>query len=213
MVPWWLSSSTHTFYKHRRDSSVNLVQLTVSHLSTMSHCHCTGWKQPQLIDSLTVWHHFYLLRAEGVVRGREGQNERKGHRKGHWKEQWKGEDERKGGIEWDRRGRERERLEKETERGRDTDTDSGGEGRYVSSSSTETSMQSRPHRKVLDQTQSHHQALNWYMYWPSSAVNMTDQPVNEEEINQILAIVNLLTMFFFTQLDNTEPRLGQIHTY
>ena len=25
-------------------------------------------------------------------------------------------------------------------------------------------LQSRPHRKVLDQTQSHHQALNWYMY-------------------------------------------------
>ena len=33
MVPSWLSSSTHTFYKHRRDSSVNLVQHTVSHLS------------------------------------------------------------------------------------------------------------------------------------------------------------------------------------
>ena len=31
-------------------------------------------------DSVTS---LYLLRAEGVVRGREGQNERKGHRKGH----------------------------------------------------------------------------------------------------------------------------------
>ena len=44
---------------------------------------------------------------------------------------------------------------------------------------------------------------------------MTDQLVNEEEINQILAIVNLLTMirscFFLTQLDNTKPGLGQIH--
>ena len=25
-------------------------------------------------------------------------------------------------------------------------------------------LQSRPHRKVLDLTQSRHQALNWYMY-------------------------------------------------
>ena len=44
---------------------------------------------------------------------------------------------------------------------------------------------------------------------------MTDQLVNEEEINQILAIVNLLTMirscFFLQKLDNMEPGLGQIH--
>ena len=117
-------------------------RVTLCH--TMSHCHCTGWKQPQLTASLTVWHLFYLLRADGVVRGREGHNERKGHRKGHWKEQGKGEDERKGGMEWDRRGREREReREKETGRRwrqRDTETDSDGEGGYVSNSSTETSM-------------------------------------------------------------------------
>ena len=92
-----LSSSTHTFYKHRRDSSFNLLHHTVSHCDTMSHCHCTGWKQPQLTAFLTVWHHFYSLRAETVVRGREGHNEGKGHRKGHWKGQGKGEDEEERG--------------------------------------------------------------------------------------------------------------------
>ena len=45
-------------------------RVTLCH--TMSHCHCTGWKQPQLTAFWTVWHHFYSLRAETVVRGREG---------------------------------------------------------------------------------------------------------------------------------------------
>ena len=150
-VPWGLSSSTHTFYKHRWDSSANLV------LHIVSHCHCTGWMQPQLTASLTVWHHFYSLRAEGVVRGREGHNEGKEHRNGHWKEQGKGEDEGERGMEgwneteegervrergrgWRRRQRERGGRERERERERDTETDTDEEGGYVSSNSTETRM-------------------------------------------------------------------------
>ena len=70
-------------------------RVTLCH--TMSHCHCTGWKQPQLTAFLTVSHHFYSLRAETVLRGREGHNEGKGHRKGHWKGQGKGEDEEERG--------------------------------------------------------------------------------------------------------------------
>ena len=83
MVPWWLSSSTHTLYKHRRDSSVNLVQHTVSHLShhvTLSLHGLEAATVNSFLDSVTS---LLFTEAEGVIRGREGQNERKGHRKGH----------------------------------------------------------------------------------------------------------------------------------
>jgi hypothetical protein len=61
---------------------------------------------------------------------------------------------------------DRERLEKETERGRDTETDSDGEKEgmcpvvVLKQVCDWDNLHSRPHRKVLDQTQSHHQALN-----------------------------------------------------
>ena len=49
-------------------------RVTLCH--TMSHCHCTGWKQPQLTAFLIVSHHFYSLRTETVVRGRDTMRER-----------------------------------------------------------------------------------------------------------------------------------------
>ena len=57
----------------------------------------------------------------------------------------------------------------ETERGRDTETDSDGkEGMcpivVLKQVCDWDNLQSRPHRKVLDLTQSRHQALNLYMY-------------------------------------------------
>ena len=102
-------------------------RVTLCH--TMSHCHCTGWKQPQLTAFWTVWHHFYSLRAETVVRGREGGRDTMRERdteKNRVRERMR---KREGGMEWDRRGRERERerekrereRERESERARETD--------------------------------------------------------------------------------------------
>ena len=68
-----LSSSTHTFYKHRQDSSFNLVHHTVSHCVTPCHTvTALAGSSPQLTAFFTVLHHFYSLRAETFVRGREG---------------------------------------------------------------------------------------------------------------------------------------------
>ena len=97
-------------------------RVTLCH--TMSHCHCTGWKQPQLTAFWTVWHHFYSLRAETVVRGREGGRDTMRERdteKNRVRERMR---KREGGMEWDRRGRERERereREKERERERESE--------------------------------------------------------------------------------------------
>ena len=82
-----LSSSSHTFYKHRRDSSGNLVHHIVSHYVTLSlHCleAATVNSFPDSVTSL-------LFTEVIVVRGREGHNEGNEHRKG--------EDEEEGGME------------------------------------------------------------------------------------------------------------------
>ena len=105
-------------------------RVTLCHI--MSHCHCTGWKQPQLTAFLTVWHHFYSLRAETFVRGREGGRDTMRERdierdteKNRVRERMR---KREGGMEWDRRGRERERerereRQKERERARERESE------------------------------------------------------------------------------------------
>ena len=65
---------SHILQKQTRFISQLSMPHSVTLCHTMSHCHCTGWKQPQLTASLTVCHNFYSLRAETVVRAREGHN-------------------------------------------------------------------------------------------------------------------------------------------
>ena len=143
-------------------------RVTLCH--TMSHCHCTGWKQPQLTAFLTVWHHFYSLRAETVVRGREGRRDTMRERdierdteKNRVRERMR---KREGGMEWDRRGRERERererdkkreraRERESERARERDrqTDREIESDRKTKIETERDRQTETQRERQTETE------------------------------------------------------------
>ena len=76
--------------------------------------------------------------------------------------------EREGWNETEEGEREREVGEGDRERERYRQTVMGKEGMcpvvVLKQVCDWDNLQSRPHRKVLVLTQSHHQALNWYMY-------------------------------------------------
>ena len=137
-------------------------RVTLCH--TMSHCHCTGWMQPQLTAFLTVWHHFYSLRAETFVRGREGGRDTMRERdierdteKNRVRERMR---KREGGMEWDRRGRERERerdkkreRERERESERDRQTDREIESDRKTKIETERDRQTETQRERQTETE------------------------------------------------------------
>ena len=100
------------------------------------------------------------MKERDIERDTERNSERERMReKEGWNETEEGERER-----WRERGWRRRQREGEIQR----QTGMGKEGMcpvvVLKQVCDWDNLQSRPHRKVLDLTQSRHQALNWYMY-------------------------------------------------